>query len=295
MATLATWIAETRRHLMSGRQAERNVLQSNYTPGGGSLTLTNPLGGIVPGARLAIGLNVFYVAAVNNTGLQITVIGGQEGSTDAAATAGALVWVNPRFTDFEIVEALRADLGDLSAPDNGLFRVAVEDFSYEHAVHSYAFLNGEEVIDLIDVRVTDPDNSAEGWLVLPKWQWRLDRTAWGFANGLHLMAPVARTGWTLRVTYRTPFTFPADMTDSLDVTGLLSTAWDIPPIGAAARLMMPREVKRNFTEAQADSRRAAEVPPGAVLGSARALMAWRQQRIVAEAARLTAVYPDRVF
>lgn len=300
MATLATWVAETRRHLMSGRNAERNLLQGAYIPGSGSLTFVHPLGGIVPGARLAVGLNVFYVAAVNNTGLQVSVIGGQEGSADEAAPSGSLVWVNPRFTDFEIVAALNEDLDDLSAPNNGLFQAYSVDLPYSPNEFSYilGFAYTDWVIDVADVRVADSTAPVD-WVQVPRSMWRFDRFGGGEGAetllNLRLAAPQARAGATLRVVLRMKFMNPAALADDLSTTGLPPTAWDIPPIGAAARLMMPREVKRNFTEAQADSRRAAEVPPGAILGSARALMAWRQQRIVAEASRLTAMYPDKVF
>ena len=55
--------------------------------------------------------------------------------------------------------------------------------------------------------------------------------------------------------------------------------------------MSGREIKRNFTESQGDTRRASEVPPGAILQSSRQLQVLRVQRIAAKAARLDAMYP----
>ena len=54
-----------------------------------------------------------------------------------------------------------------------------------------------------------------------------------------------------------------------------------------------REVKRNFTESQGDTRRADEVPAGSVNNSINNLLRLRRDRIIAEAARLARQYPLR--
>jgi hypothetical protein len=65
-------------------------------------------------------------------------------------------------------------------------------------------------------------------------------------------------------------------------------------LGAQIRVMAGREVKRNFTESQGDTRRAEEVPAGAVGGSILNLQRLRRDRIQAEAARLNRQYPIRI-
>jgi hypothetical protein len=69
---------------------------------------------------------------------------------------------------------------------------------------------------------------------------------------------------------------------------------DVLRMGVQLRAMVGREVKRNFTEAQGDTRRAAEVQPGAVQASWRGIAAIRQARIEAEQARLSQQYPLRI-
>lgn len=296
MATLQTWVDATRRLLLSGKQEERNTLSAPYTPGAGTLTFTNPLGGIVPGVRLSIGLNTFYVSAVANNSLSATVIGGQDGSTDAAAPAGALVWVVPRFTDFEIVDALAGDLGDLSAPGNGLFRIGFVDLAADTATFGYDLTGLTDFIDLYDVRAALP-GAGGSWAQLDRNTYRLDRAADtdAFPSGLSLQffQAATLTGYRIRVMYRRGFTVPTALTDDLTLTGLPATAWDIPPMGAAMRLVVPREIHRNTTQGQGDTRRAAEVPAGAIASSLRPLATLRAQRIAAEAGRLLAQYPDR--
>jgi hypothetical protein len=61
--------------------------------------------------------------------------------------------------------------------------------------------------------------------------------------------------------------------------------------GIILRMMNGREIKRNFIEAQGDTRRSDEVPPGAVRDSTTTLARLRRERIIAEAARLKAQYP----
>jgi hypothetical protein len=55
-----------------------------------------------------------------------------------------------------------------------------------------------------------------------------------------------------------------------------------------------REVKRNFIESQGDTRRADEVPSGAMNASVTNLLRLRRDRIQAEAARLNRQYPTRI-
>lgn len=298
MATLGTWTAATRRHLMSGRAEQRNTLSAPYTPGSGSLALTFASDGIVPGTRLTVGLNIFYVVVVPAGSLTITVIAAQEGSADVAAPAGDLVRVNPRFTDFEIVEALASDLADLSAPDNGLFQIRTVDLVAANGTLGYDLAGVADLIEIYDVRARQA-GAGKDYSLLAKVDYRLDRSAdvAVFASGLslQLMDMPVPVGQGIRVLYRSGFTAPPTLATDLSTTGLPATAWDIPPIGAAMRLVIPREVKRNFTEAATDTRRASEVPPGAVSNSARSLAAWRLQRIQAEAARLSATWPDRRF
>lgn len=295
--TAQGWIEATRRHLMSGRQEERNSLLTAYTPGSGTLALSAPLGGIVAGSRVTVGLNVFYVLSASDAGLTATVIGGQEGSADQSALAGATVRVAPRFTDFEILDALRADLADLSSPENGLFQVKAVDLTWSSGTTGYDLAG---VTDLIEVQavLAQESGSARGWTRVQKSLYRLDRGAlasmFPSGLGLQLYGP-AYLGLPIRVLYRAGFTAPGAPTFALSDSGLPVTAYDLPPLGAAMRLVMPREIKRSFTEAQSDTRRASEVSAGAVSASYRPLAALRASRIMAEAARLFAAWPDSRF
>src|SRR5205823_3419532 len=91
-------------------------------------------------------------------------------------------------------------------------------------------------------------------------------------------------GQPLRIKYKAAFGQLTALTDDvLAVTGLHAEAHDIPPLGVIERLVPPREIRRNFTEAQSEPRRATEVPPGAVGQSATRISAYRMRRIAEEA------------
>lgn len=77
---------------------------------------------------------------------------------------------------------------------------------------------------------------------------------------------------------------------SLDVslTGMPLSATDIPPMGAAWRLMTASEIVRTDTRHQSTSRDPTETPTGSRLGAARFLLQTRNLRIAEEASKLRA-------
>ena len=94
------------------------------------------------------------------------------------------------------------------------------------------------------------------------------------------------------VVYKAPFTNVTSETQNLqNVSGIPTSCEDILMMGAQIRLISPREMKRNFTDSQGDTRRAEEVPFGAVTGSVNQIIRMRRDRITSEAAKLKRQYP----
>ena len=92
-------------------------------------------------------------------------------------------------------------------------------------------------------------------------------------------------GLPLHIQFLAPFQPLVNLTDDLTtVAGLSPTMYDLPDLGASIKLMQPREVKRNFYEAQPDPRKAPEIPPQAVANSSAKL---EQQRLIASTPRRT--------
>ena len=292
MTNAADWVAETRQMLLGGINEERNKLSAGYTAGSGTLQFQYPMGSIQSGARISIGTNTFYVWQVN--GQVATVSGGEEGTTDANASSGDVVRVRPRWTDNEILSALNFDLNDLSSPQHGLFRTQAKSFTYDSTLDGYDMSSvASDVLSIIEVRYQTTDDS-KLWPRIPSTQYRLVRSVptSDFSSGLALMLyEPANSGYQVYVTFRRPFSTMTSLTTLKTDTGLLTTAYDLPPLGAAISLMAGREIKRALTETQGDTRRAAEVPTGAANVSLNGLRVQRQNRIIAERARLDAQYP----
>jgi hypothetical protein len=278
---------------MNGFVENRNKLSQAYAAGDTTLVFSYPIDGIRPGARLSIGTNTFYVWAIS--GQTATVSGGDDGSTDIAASAGALVRVSPRFTDDEIWKMLTSDLADLSSPSSGLFGIGTVDLTYNAIVNGYDLTSiAQDMISIYEVKYLTPGPQLDNPRIHTT-GWRLNRNAntSQFPSGMSLqLFEPAYPGYNVRVVYRKYFSMPTTAAANVNASGLLPSAQDLPPIGAAIRLMAGREIKRNFTESQGDTRRATEVPPGAIMQSSRNLQILRQQRITAESARLDALYPN---
>ena len=292
MTTVQNWIDTARSYLMSGYSEERNQLSVAYTAGNPTLTFLYPVNGIRPGARLSIGTNTFYVWAVD--GQVATVSAGEDSSTDANAPIGTVVKVAPRFTDNDILRAISDDLNDLSSPSSGLFGIGTIDLTYNAIVNGYDLSDASELMSIYEVKYLTPGPQMDNPRIHTA-GWRLNRNAitTQFPSGISLqLFEPAYPGYNLRIVYRKYFTVPTTSTANASTVGLLPSAYDLPPIGAAIRLMAGREIKRNFTESQGDTRRAGEVAPGAIMQSSRNLQVLRQQRITSESARLDALYPN---
>lgn len=296
MATAATLIAETHRYLLPTAREALNTLSGSVNSSVTTLTFNQDIANITAGSTISVDLELMYVWSVTTASKTATVQRGMQGSTAATHADAALVTVNPRFSDFAILQAINADLDDLSSPSNGLFQVPTPiTLTYKPQINGYdlgAITNA--YINILAVRYDIP-GPWKTWPELRRWQIKRDMKTSDFASGIAIVLyEAAWPGRDIRVTYSTAFTHFAATTDDITtVAGLPATCADIPPLGAAARLASVRETQRNQFESQGDTRRATEVPPNAQLAGATALLRTRQLRIKAEAARLSNNYPTR--
>jgi hypothetical protein len=293
VATGSDLIEKTRRHLFSGNREEMNKLAADITASATSLATTYPLGGITAGAVLEIGTELIYVWAVDTTAVTATIKRAHLGSTAAAHTAGDAIKVNPKFPDFSIFDALNDEILDMSSPQNGLYQIAAISITYNPTYRGYDLTGVTDLLDVYEVRY-ESIGPERYWPLIDNWDVSRSMAASEFASGtVLLLSQGADPGMALRVRYKAPFTTLASSSANLTTTGLATTMYDIPPLGAAARLVAPREVKQGFSEHQGEPRRAQEVPPGTNLRSAQALLGLRDRRISAERARLHQLYPPR--
>jgi len=288
-------INETQRLIYGGGafREQFNTLSEHHSAGQTAMIMTYALRGITVGSLLEVGTELMLVQSTDETNQEAVVLRGQLGSTATTHEANDVVTVNPKFPRFSIFKAINEELGALSA--EGLFRVRTVDLTYNAAVDGYDLTSVTDLLDVYSVRYQVPGPSLR-WPAIKAWKLDRNMPTTDFASGIALILDDGGyPGRTVRVSYFAPFTQLSTTSDDIaTVSGLHTEAHDILPLGAAARLTMTREVKRGFTEAQGDTRRADEVPVGTSMASGRGLMQLRDRRVQQEVARLRRFYPPHL-
>jgi hypothetical protein len=304
MTTYATdWVEEVRETLGGGITEQVNRLAADYQPGDTSIQLQYQLVGITAGVPISVGLNTFQVWSTTPSANEVEITPGWAGSGDTAVLAGEIVRVKPNFYTHRILKAVNDTLTELSSPTHGLYAVGVQDLEYNQQVSVYDLTQAEGISGVLRVQVGFADDTLERWadLGMKRFQHRkLEATA-EFPSGHQLRIfdsydstwPSLPEGDTLRVIYRRDFEPLTSLADDVTNTLLPETAYDLPVLGAAARLATPQEFRRNLLNAQPDARRALEVTAGASAGGARMLRQLFESRVAQEAGRLMADYSPK--
>jgi hypothetical protein len=292
MTTSTDLVQETTRYLYSGSRDPQNKVAIDMNDAEENIVLTYDIGAARQGAVLSVDLELMYVwDVVDEAAKTLTVERGYLGSTPAAHSAGALLTVNPKFSQFAILAAINADLDDLSS--NGLFREASISVTYSSSVQGYDMTGVEDVTEILQVKYDEP-GPGKLWPEIKAYKLRRASSTGDFPSGLALVVyEGGHSGSPLRITYGTIFTKFTALDVDVTSTGLPSTAYDLPPLGAALRLQYMREGQRNFNEAQPTSRRADEVPQGANLRAAGGIQQLRRERIRDERNALRKIWPNR--
>lgn len=289
MSTGTVVINRTLRQLLSGTVEQKNKLAAALTVSATSVPMLYDLDGLRAGSVFEIDSELFYVWEANTGTKTLTVERGWNGSVPAAHSNGAIVTLNPRFPRSQIFEALNDEIQDLSSPMHGLFQVKFFDLDYNG---SDLYINLPPVADIIDLISVHVRYLADDYIQIRKVKLVRDMPTDDFSSGYAIKFEQAARQGRLRIVYKAPFAPLTNETQSLtNWAGLPASCEDIINIGTQIRMMAPREIKRNFTESQGDTRRADEVPPGAVAGSINNLLRMRRDRITAEATRLIRQYP----
>jgi hypothetical protein len=294
--TFTSDLIERTRVELSGNQLEElNELANDIDTTTTDLTLRYESKSIDRGKWVSIGLEDMYVWTFTpGSQPNVKVRRGSRLSTPSVHAAGEIVRVNSRFSDAVILKELNTELRALSSPLNGLFRVRTLDLTSASPSISYDLSGVTDILGVLGVQYDTP-GSVNDWPDIQSWEMRRNQSQDDFASGLALRINESiPNGRALRLRYRAPFAELSSLTQNVEnVTGLPATAIDIPPLGAAARLVGTGEARRSFLDGQPDTRRSSEVPPGSASRAAAVLLQLRDRRVNEERARLQALYPDR--
>jgi hypothetical protein len=289
MTTVATVLNRASRQMLAGVVEERNKLATSLDSSTTSVVLSYDLGGFRAGSVFEIESELFYVWEANTASKTLTVERGFNGTTAAAHSANVLATLNPRFPRAQMLDAVNGELDDLSSTMNGLFRVVTVDLTYNGSDRQINITGSGTIIELLDARLR---YLADDYPVLNSTRLQTGLPTTDFASGNTLVFDEPVMAGTVRVRYKAPFVRASSESSDLTTNCFLpATCEDIVEAGVVIRMMNGREIKRNFVESQGDTRRADEVPPGAIRDSISNLVRLRRDRIIAEAGRLKAQYP----
>lgn len=289
MSTGSQVINRSVRQLLSGVVEPRNKIAAAINSSTTSVTMTYDLNGVREGQVFEIDSELFYVWSATSGNKTVVVERGWNGTTPAAHSSGAIVTLNPRFPRSQMLEAMNDELRELSSPMHGLFQVKSFDIEYNG---SDTLMNLPQVTSIIDIISVHVRHISTDYPIVRKVKLMRNLPNDDFSSGFALKFEQGVRAGRLRVVYKSPFTALAAETDNLQsVGGLPESCEDIVNFGIQIRLMAPREMKRNFTESQGDTRRSDEVAAGSVGNSITNLIRMRRDRITAEAARLARQYP----
>ena len=291
MTTAGQLIDRVANDLLAGTVEERNRVATGIDASTTTVTFEFALSGLREGTVFEIGSEQFYVWTVNSSAKSAVVQRGFNGTTAASHSAADIVTVNPRFPRARVLEQLNADLADLSSPLNGLFQVKTVDISYNGSDRMVNITGATDILNLIDVRYR---YLSDDYPIIRDTRLLSDMPTSDFASGYVLAFDTLVRAGTVRVLYRAPYGQFTSESDTISSVGGSDFLDDVLALGAQIRLMAGREIKRNFTESQGDTRRAEEVPSGAVANSMLQLQRLRRDRVIAEAARLNRQYPLRI-
>ena len=289
MSTVGTVVDRTVRQLMSGTVEERNKTTLALTATGTTVTFQYDLSGIRPGGVIQIDSELMYVWEISAGSKSVTVERGWNGTTAAAHAASSIATVDPKFPRAQILEAINAELDDLASPMNGLFQIKILELNYNGTDLMINLPTTDKIIDLISVSLR---YISTDYIKVRRCRLIRDLPNDDFNTGYAVRFDEQVRAGRMIIVYKTPFSNVTSESQNIqNVTGLPTSCEDILILGSQIRLVGPREVKRNFTESQGDTRRSDEVPSGAVSNSITNLLRMRRDRITSEAAKLMRQYP----
>lgn len=288
MPSTSDLLHAAKRWLQSSGRPEYNKLTAAETASDTSIQFDFALGSIAPGATLGVDLEEMHCWSVATP--SATVQRGWNGSVAAAHALGAIVEVNPLFSNWRIFNELNAELASLGSTATGLYQIKTVT---KTATSASSYDLAADAVDILAVQYNDFGGSVD-WPMLRRWDLLTNQDTTVFASGTALrLFEMPPPGRTIRVIYAAAFGVLSTLADDVTtVTGLPASAADIPAIGAAARLLSARESRRSQVDAQPEPRQAADVPPGTARSAAAQLFALRDRRIKEESARLSTRYPS---
>lgn len=284
--TIAQTVGRVQRLLHSNTRTELDVLAAaitdTTTP---TIAVTYVADGIRNGSYISVDYETMYIHSTNDSNL--TVQRGVQGSTAATHLINAQVDVEPRFSNFQIFEAVKDTIRSL--PEN-LFGVSTQSVSYagtagDRAV-SATLSNG---FTRILKAVRTPRDARDRWT---KVNVRVQEYDGDYEV---ILQDPPEKAIDVRITYGHPFVTSSLLTTTNLVSDIKmsESMQDIPALGAAAALVLAEESLRLDSHGAGDLRSEQSIDVGARARYSLMLQAQYERRVSQEARRLMAQYGVR--
>ena len=295
MTTIADCITRTKRLLNSNTRTELDAIHTAIGTTDTTIRLKYQTDGIRAGSYISVSKSTtepetMYVHSRN--GEYITVSRGMDGSTATNWQADSVIEVEPRFTGFQIVEAVRDAIRFMP---NNLYAVGTASASFSST--------STQTVDVAALNDQDHDTPGTGFFHLIS----ATRTARNHDDRLlNINVTVQRQtdgtyklvrqegiekAVTVNLIYAHPFkTETLSLATTLSSLGMSSSMSDIPALGAGLSLILGEESLRLDLHAQGDSRTDTAVASGDRARYSLILQAQYDRRVSEEARRLMSLY-----
>jgi hypothetical protein len=251
------------------------------------------------GAVLSIENETVRVMGVDVAAKEVTVLRGYQDSDPADHALGVEVQINPRFTRFDIFDALYDEMAgwepDLWTTD--LYETSVAD-DQEVVELPASLIN---CIGVVDVRRNWTSSESSSW---PQADYRLQRgtSAWTAAPNSGLLIRFAEgsgkmLAGSVMMTIARPFDLStlSETTDLFTDLGVPYSYLELIALGVKMRLMGDDENGRSARNAQDEPRRNEDVPAGAAMSVAGQLAQRYERKRRNEVMILRGRYPLRTW
>jgi len=299
MATIADCIIRTQRLINSNTRSEIDELDTALDSATDTtLKVKYGADGIRVGSYLSISNSTtepetVYVHKVND--VNVTIQRGMQGSTANNWVAGSMIEVEPRFSGFQIAEAVRDTIRSLP---NNLYAVSTATAEFSTTAQS---------VTVAEMNDQDHDTPGTGFYHLLS----ATRTARSSEDRLlNLNCTVQRQidgtykvirqegiekAITVNLIYAHPFVTTALALDTVlgTTVGMPDSMIDIPSLGASASLLLGEESLRLDLHSQGDSRSDASVAAGDRARYSMILQGQYDRRVSQEARKLMSLYGIR--
>jgi hypothetical protein len=258
MTTMKDLVADTRRIAYGSMSDQLAFLAEEAAANATTLVMVSDVTPIQPGMVLSANLNVWYVISTDTSTKTVTVYPNYDNSRSDLVPVGTPVMIRPRVTDWVLFNAVNDAVRIMDSPVRGLYREASWEDSNPGYWNEYTIPDvAANMTNLIRVSIK-VQGSGDGWWEVPP-----NSVQWQPEHGVIRLTTYGGRGHTVRFDYKSPFVVAADLTSDTDTDmNLTAGMLDIPPLGAAATLLLTTESRRTQIHAQGDPRRADEVPPG---------------------------------